>query len=172
VRKSIPIWPPITIGFAGRDVNLYGYTFNRPTVYIDPSGLATYSSAEGHFILGGGLLEIECCTEDGKGFKHLYIKGCLGAAFEASGGGGIVSNSDGQACSNPPKNMLGGELSVSIGPGGADLAATVDTAGGCDPSVSSGPQVAVGIPVKATACYYRLIQSIPSDNDCGCPSGE
>jgi len=145
----------------------YLYTGNSPINLTDPSGLASYSSAEGHFVVGGGLLEVKCCTENGEELKHVYVKICLGAAFEVSGGRGAVSNSDGKSCSSPPVNMLGGEASASFvsGVAGGEVAGTVDMGGGGFSS-SGGGGVSLGIPVKANACYYRLINTAKTGEEC------
>ena len=126
-------------------------------------------AVEGHFIVGAGLLEIDCCTEDGKGLKHLYVKFCLGAAAEISGGLGGAFNSDGKSCSNPPKHLLGGELGGSYG-FGAEGSVTVDIDGSGVSATGalgiSGGKVGAG--AKATACYYRHINTISSNSKCGC----
>lgn len=151
-------------------MNLYAYANQTPINFIDPLGLATYRSVEGHYYVGGdGVMEVECCTEDGKGQKHLYVKVCLGAALGVSGGGGKISNSDGKSCSNPPKNLLGGEIGATYG-GGAEGSVSVDT-DGSGASAAGGWDLCggkIGLSFKATACYYRLINTIPSDKDCGC----
>lgn len=131
-------------------------------------GLASYKDFEAHVVVGAGLLEIDCCTDDGKSLKHLYVKFCLGAALGVSGGMGEVSESDGQSCSNPPTFMLGGELGASCGVG-VEGSATVDTAGGGNLSLAGGGGVEqYGADVKATACWYMLLQTIPGDKECEC----
>ncbi len=150
-------------------MNLYAYANQNPINEIDPLGLASYKTAEGHYILGVGLLEIDCCTEDGKGQKHLYVKVCLGAAVEVSGGTGVASNSDGKSCSNPPKHLWGGELGASYGLG-AEGSVSVDI-DGSGASAAGGWGIGggkVGAGAKATACYYRRVNTIPSDRECGC----
>jgi len=157
------------IGFASGDFNFYRYVGNSSVNVVDPWGLATYKSVEGHYVLGAGLLEISCCTENGKGLKHLYIKVCLGVAVEVSGSIGMASNSDGKSCSNPPKNMLGGELGAGYG-FGVEGSVAVDM-GGSGASAAGGLDAgagAVAMGVKATACYYRLVSTIPSDKKCEC----
>lgn len=121
-------------------------------------------------------MEVDCCTENGRALKHVYGKICFGAAFEASGGVGCVSNSDGKSCSKPPKNMLGGEIGASWIHAGAEASATVDMGGG-GVSVSGGSDIGVGLgPLglgfKATACYYRYLITRPSNSKCDCKIGE
>jgi hypothetical protein len=54
---SIPIWPHISIGFNGGDVNLYRMVKNNPIRYIDPYGLDAWSGAgdsvSGFLFFGG-----------------------------------------------------------------------------------------------------------------------
>lgn len=157
--------PKDPIGFAGGDVNLYGYTKNNPINYTDPSGLASVLGGEGHFVVGGGMFEVSCCTENGKGLKHLYVKVCLGAAIGGSGGYGKVSNSDGASCSNPAKYLLGGELGAAAGPVSADGGYSVDT-GGSGGSASGGLSVGLGAKLKATGCFYMLVSTAPGKDCC------
>lgn len=44
------------IGFAGSDVNLYGYVWNNPTAWKDPSGLRIGGVAGGASLWGGAVL--------------------------------------------------------------------------------------------------------------------
>jgi hypothetical protein len=66
--------------------------------------------------------------------------------------------------------MLGGELGFAYGIG-AEGSATVDTAGGGDVGVAGGAGAGggkVGVGAKATACWYMLMQTIPSNKACEC----
>jgi hypothetical protein len=88
------------------------------------------------YVSGIGLLEINCCTENGQGLKHLYIKICIGATVDVSAGMGVASNSDGKSCSSPSNNLLGGELGASYGLG-AEVSVSVDMGGSGASVVSS-----------------------------------
>lgn len=124
----------------------------------------TYHGWEIHFIGGYGRFTLRCCDGCRKR-KHKYEKYCLGAAFEASGSAGLVSNTNGEPCKTPPEKLLGGELGfdVFVGP---EAAAAVDMAGEQGLSVSRGGSGGLGIGVKATACFYRLIDSEITNENC------
>jgi RHS repeat-associated protein len=146
----------------------YSRSYQPALIPLSPSdsyGAASYRSADGHlFVIGGGLLEVKCCTEDGQELKHLYWKVCIGAGLEASRGNGVVSNSNGKSCSDPPRNLLGGELSGGVYVG-ADTSAVVDM-GGRGFSSSLGVSFSVGYPAKAVGCYYQLWSSMPTNKKC------
>jgi len=55
-QKSIPIWHPITIGFAGGDVNLANYVGGNPVVFVDPWGLKYAELYAGYGAVTGGTL--------------------------------------------------------------------------------------------------------------------
>jgi RHS repeat-associated protein len=155
------------IGFKSGDTNLYAYVGNDAINNIDPSGLASYKTVEAHAVVGAGLLEVECCTENNEGRKHLYVKICMGAAVEVSGGVGEAFNSDGESCSAPPESLFGGELGASYIIG-AEVGMSVDT-GGSGVSGTGGAGLGagkIGVGAKATACYYQLINTISSDAEC------
>jgi hypothetical protein len=138
-------------------MNLFLYSEANPVNIIDPYGLASYIGLEAQFILGGGVTRVTCCDEDNKKWVHVYVKICLGAAFDFSGSGGSATNSDGKSCSNPPKNLLGVELGVPIyGPFGGEGGLAFDTGGG---GASATYGAGGGVGAKLTVCYYKLIKS-------------
>jgi len=119
-------------------------------------------SFEAHFIIGGGIITVVCTNCKGEIKIHNYFKICLGAAIGASASIGIASNSQGKSCDNPPKKMLGVEVS-------ADAIAGMEASYNVDISNSSGSSTGLskggaiiknkyGAEAKATSCYYGLIK--------------
>ncbi|VFQ45093.1 RHS repeat domain-containing protein [Desulfoluna butyratoxydans] len=120
---------------------------------------ATYVSIEMHRYIGGGLLYIKCC--DGcVEHRHTYMKVCNGTAKEVSISIGIASNTTGEACRKPPQKLVGPEKGGTIyGPLGFEAGATFGTKGE-GASYSGGVGLSYSpLPVKATFCYYQLIES-------------
>ena len=80
----------------------------------------------------------------------------MGGGFTAGISIGMVGDSQGPNCKNPPQYLLGGEFGVPLyGALGAEGGVGVATRGGL--STFGGGNAGVG--GKATACFYWLVSN-------------
>jgi RHS repeat-associated protein len=143
------------INFGKKSVNMYLYANNNTVSFIDPLGLkdTTYAGWEAQFVIGGGEIMVECCT-DGR-FKEniIYKKACFGAGFDISASGGKLYGLPDDFCENPPMRFVSGEFSIPIlwGIFGIEGGISIDTRSG-----EFGPSLGgnIGYGGKATACLY------------------
>ena len=151
------------IGIKRGKNHLFVYVGNNALRFTDPFGLAetqghntTYTDGEGHFIVGGGVEVVTCCSGKTK-ILAAFGKVCFGAGFGYSVSTGGVYN---VVKTNDCASLFKG-FSVEIGAG--PLEASM--------SASEGPPVAVGAGFgaggKATLCYYFLLY----EKQIGCCSG-
>ncbi len=108
------------VGFAGGDPNLYGYTFNSPTNFRDPSGRGLIGAGIG--LVVGGIEGYEAARLQGQCGLDAAIGAALGAL-----GGGLVGLLD------PTEGVLSiGEIAVIGGEAGAvgDIAGQLYSNGG------------------------------------------
>jgi RHS repeat-associated protein len=123
------------VGFAGKDANLYRYSYNSPTTYIDPSGTVfswiTTAIGAGIGAAVGAVAGAGVALWEGKNW------GEVGAAAAGGAAGGAVSG----AIVGAAAGTLTGDVSAGLVIAGTIAANTA--AGAAGAAISSGVQQAI-----------------------------
>ncbi|WP_446011703.1 RHS repeat-associated core domain-containing protein [Candidatus Electrothrix sp.] len=168
------------IGLDG-GINLYAYVGSDPVNGVDSMGLYpgdefdaimdtfgeggkgqadTYYGGEGHFILGGGAVALNCTDECGNNKTIRFWKVCFGGAMGVAGGAGVVKGTNGESCRAESYKGWFYEAGASYGYGsaGVDVGYNNDGPFGLPGSLSGvvegGIGGGLGAKIKSSWCYY------------------
>jgi len=180
------------IGFAGRDLNSYGYVGNNPTNYRDPSGLERLNYvlkpgkpappirtnpvpdiwvyAEG----GGGAQAIWGANGAGGLITNLktgetcsYVKICgrFGAGYIGEAGLKVGGSIFGPHCGKNVGGWQGGVVAELSSPeGGGSIG--VGYGGGWGGGIGVGPNVGLGFSVSGEGCRQKIVKCWKTPCEC------